>query len=66
MKFTMQGLALAGLDLVPPFQIDLRLDPNADVDDQAEAPLIFQTIERILPGRRLSGVAQFADRKVFA
>ncbi len=66
MKFTMQGLALAGLDLVPPFQIDLRLDPNADVDDQAEAPLIFQTIERILPGRRLSGIAQFADRKVFA
>ena len=28
MKFTTQGFASAGLDLVPPFSVDIRLDPN--------------------------------------
>ena len=32
MKFTTHGLQLAGLDLRPPFQVELCLDPGDDLD----------------------------------
>ena len=64
MKFDTRGLAHAGLDLVPPFSVEVRLDPVLEVDNQARRSFLhdsitqleFQHASRILPGRRLSGV----------
>ena len=66
MKFTTHGLQMAGLELVPPFQVDVSLDPDEDLTDQPTESLTFQTVARVLPGRRLSGVAEYQGKSVFA
>ena len=62
MKFTTHGLQMAGLELVPPFQVDVSLDPDEDLTDQPTESLTFQTVARVLPGRRLSGVAEYQGK----
>ena len=71
MKYATQGLAQAGLDLVPPFGVDVRLDPVLvpldteaqsgevrEVLDDSPTPLEFVEVNRVLKGRRLSGLVQ--------
>ncbi len=66
MNYDTQGLAQAGLDLVPPFTVDVRLEPvvvdvahgDGSVLDESITPLEFVSVTRVLPGRRLSGVVQ--------
>ncbi len=70
MKFSTAGLEAAGMDLVPPFRIELRLDPHAHdvigLEDAPVTPLEFQTVARVLPGRRVSGIAVLDGERVFA
>ena len=66
MKYSTEGLAQAGMELVTPFQIGLRLDPDQDLDDQHEELLTLRDVARILPGRRISGLADFQNQRVFA
>ncbi|MEM7100555.1 MAG: lipopolysaccharide core heptose(II) kinase RfaY [Pseudomonadota bacterium] len=72
MKYATLGLAKAGIDLVPPFSVDVRLDPvlvelagdisagdpPREVLDDSPTPLEFVVVNRVLPGRRLSGLVQ--------
>lgn len=66
MNYDTQGLTNAGIDLVAPFSVDVRLEPelvdladrDASVLDESITPLEFQSVARILPGRRLSGIVQ--------
>ncbi len=68
MKFSTQGLTKAGLDLTPPFSVEVILDPTLE-DRQRLAEqhrtLTFRSISRILPGRRLSGVAEVDKTTVY-
>ncbi|MEM7077989.1 MAG: hypothetical protein AAF513_05095 [Pseudomonadota bacterium] len=66
MKYTTHGLTLAGLDLIAPLSVTVRPDPEADLFDQSAIDLEFKTLHRILPGRRLSGIAKLSDQDVFA
>ena len=68
MKYTTTGLEKAGIDLTPPFQVEVQLDPlDADDDSLAGRQIIdFRSIARVLPGRRVSGIAQCGDKTVFA
>ena len=66
MKFNTQGLAAAGMDLIPPFEVDVRLDPDEDVTTNVADTIVFKSVERVFPQRRLSGVAKFRDGLVFA
>lgn len=64
MKYSPEGLAKAGVDLVPPFTVELALDPE-DGDEKVE-DLTLSEVARVLPGRRLSGLGTFRDQPVFA
>ena len=66
MKFTTQGLALAGLDLAPPLQIELRLDPDEVSEQHVVETLHISEVKRVLPGRRFSGMGSYRDEPVFA
>lgn len=52
--------------LVPPFTVDVQLDPDARWNDEPNHALEFVTVARVLPGRRLSGVARVGQASVFA
>ena len=66
MKFSPAGLAAVGRDVVPPFVVDLCLDPVDDLSAQAVTELTFTSVARVLPGRRVSGFAQHEGIEVFA
>ncbi len=66
MKFSPAGLAAVGHDLVPPFVVELCLDPKEDVGAQLVTELTFTSVARVLPGRRVSGFAQHQGQQVFA
>ena len=66
MKFSTQGLAKAGMALVPPFSVDVQLDPDMNWVHESTLALEFVHVSRVLPGRRLSGVARIGEREVFA
>ncbi len=66
MKYTTKGLALAGMDLIPPFSVTMRADPSGDIYDQSLVDLEYVSVGRALAGRRLSGLARLDDRLVFA
>ena len=81
MKFSVEGLARAGLNLTPPFSVDLCLDPPQRVEkghveedrveegraeDRPTTPLSYTKIARILPERRISGFANYNNESVFA
>lgn len=66
MLYSTEGLAAAGLNLVPPFTVALCLDPEQDVNDQPDLPLLYKSVARVLPGRRLAGIAEFQGQTVFA
>jgi len=66
MKFTAKGLAAVGRDLRPPFMVDLYLDPTADLSEQSTTELSFVSVMRVLPGRRVSGLAEHQGETVFA
>ncbi|MFT7653079.1 MAG: tRNA A-37 threonylcarbamoyl transferase component Bud32 [Limisphaerales bacterium] len=66
MKFSVEGLLRAGLDLTPPFSVDLWIDPEGSVEDRPTTPLSYTKVARILPGRRLSGFANYKNEPVFA
>lgn len=66
MKFSTEGLGLAGLDLVPPVVVEIRLDPGEEFFVGEIVDVVFKQIARVLPGRRVSGIATFKDRIVFA
>ncbi len=73
MKFNSAGLAKAGLDLLPPFAVEVRLDPTLDGAGQQadavllehEADLTFSSVARVLPGRRVSGIAHLDNGETF-
>ncbi len=69
MKFSAEGLAKVGLDLVPPFIVGTYLDPVDDFVKSAGDELIelqFVSVARIFPGRRVSGFAVCQGKTVFA
>lgn len=66
MKYSTEGLALAGLDLIAPFAVTVRPDPGDDIFDQSLADVVFTEVARVLPGRRLSGLTQVDEQTVFA
>lgn len=66
MKYTTEGLAKAGIDLTVPFQIDVRLDPDMDIGDATVQTLHFGQLARVLPQRRISGIATCEGQTVFA
>lgn len=66
MKFSPAGLAAVGHDLVPPFVVDLCLDPVEDLSAQTITELTFTSVARVLPGRRVSGFAEHEGQQVFA
>ena len=78
MKFTSEGLVNAGMQLVAPFTVSVRLDPDAEVAAQGgeslgavdlgdgETSLAITRVLRVLPGRRVSGIARVGDTEVFA
>ena len=71
MKYTSEGLIKAGMSLVAPFTVSVRLDPGAEIADGAlaregDVDVVFAKVLRVLPGRRVSGVARIGDREVFA
>ncbi len=69
MKFSAEGLARVGLDLVPPFIVGTYLDPVDDFVTGSGDELIevqFVSIARIFPGRRVSGFAVCQGTTVFA
>lgn len=65
MKFSTEGLASAGMDLVAPFRVEVRLDPGAGETGRLEAAqpgvLEFKSITRVMPNRRVSGEAEFVS-----
>jgi tRNA A-37 threonylcarbamoyl transferase component Bud32 len=70
-KFSVEGLARAGLNLTPPFSVDVCLDPQGSVqegsvEDRPTTPLSYTKVARILPERRLSGLANYKNEPVFA
>jgi len=65
-KYSTQGLAMAGHDLLAPFMVDLCLDPSTDISAQTTTELTFTSVARVLPGRRVSGVAEHEGETVFA
>lgn len=80
MKYSAEGLRKAGLKLTPPFAIDVALDPvleppgepagepageRADEGTNAPAVIEFKSLARVLPGRRVSGLAEFQDESHF-
>ena len=66
MKFTPDGLAAVGHDLLAPFLVDLCLDPSDDLAAQTITELTFLSVARVLPGRRVSGLAEHEGQTVFA
>ncbi|XOV83640.1 MAG: hypothetical protein ACFHXK_00685 [bacterium] len=66
MKFSAEGLASVGRDLVAPFVVDVCLDPDDSLADQTTTELVFTSVARVLPGRRVSGLATHAGVNVFA
>ncbi len=66
MKFTPPGLGVVGHDLAAPFIVDLCLDPQEELGDERITALTFNTVARVLPGRRVSGVAEHEGQIVFA
>ena len=66
MKFSTEGLRLAGMDLVAPLSVDVVMDPDEELDGQGAQSLSFQHIARVLPERRVSGVALWGHKPVFA
>ena len=66
MKFTPDGLAAVGHDLIAPFLVDLCLDPGEDLSAQTVTELTFNSVARVLPGRRVSGLAEHEGQTVFA
>ena len=69
MKYTTEGLEKAGIDLTVPFQIEARLDPldpDSGSTEQRRETIFFHSIARVLPGRRVSGIAECAGETVFA
>ena len=66
MKFSAEGLAAVGRDLVAPFVVDVCLDPDESLVDQTTTELTFNSVARILPGRRVSGLATHQGVNVFA
>ena len=57
---------MAGHDLLAPFVVNLFLDPNAELSAQTTTALTFTTVARVLPGRRVSGLAEHQGVTVFA
>ncbi len=57
MKFTAEGLAKAGMELVPPFIVEVYLDPSDDFNTDELVELQYVSVARVLPGRRVSGIA---------
>ena len=66
MRFNTHGLALAGRDLVPPFSVEVRLDPAQGLELSSNDVLNFQSVARVLPGRRLSGLVTLSGQTLFA
>lgn len=66
MKYTTEGLEKAGIDLSVPFQIDVYLDPESSIGDVTKRTLHFERLNRVLPRRRLSGIATYEGETVFA
>jgi tRNA A-37 threonylcarbamoyl transferase component Bud32 len=65
-KFSPHGLQAAGHDLVPPFVVEICLDPEDDLGAQITTELTFTSVARVLPGRRVSGIAEHAGQTVCA
>ncbi len=57
MKFTAEGLAKAGMELVPPFIVEVFLDPADEFSTDQLVELQFVSIARVMSGRRVSGFA---------
>jgi len=66
MKFSAQGLSAVGRELVAPFVVEVCLDPDESIVDQTTTELTFTDVARVLPGRRVSGLATHAGEVVFA
>jgi tRNA A-37 threonylcarbamoyl transferase component Bud32 len=66
MKFSPAGLTAVGRELAAPFVVDVCLDPNDDLNEQTTTELTFTSIARILPGKRVSGLARHNGAEVFA
>ena len=66
MKFTASGLGAVGHELAAPFSVDLCLDPREDYVSPPNTELKFTSIARVLPERRVSGLAEHAGQLVFA
>lgn len=66
MKYTTEGLEKAGIDLAVPFQVDVYLDPERAIGDGTKRTLHFDRLNRVLPQRRLSGIATCDGETVFA
>jgi len=64
MKYSAEGLEKVGLELVPPFSLDVVLDAQEDLTDPV-GPVEFKEVARVLPGRRISGIAEFFGRTYF-
>jgi tRNA A-37 threonylcarbamoyl transferase component Bud32 len=65
-KFTASGLGVVGHELAAPFSVDLCLDPREDFVSPANTELRFTSVARVLPERRVSGLAEHAGQAVFA
>jgi len=75
MKLTALGLAKVGYDLAAPFVVDVRLDPvqkdspttdpSALLIGQTVTEVTFKSVARILPKKRVSGLAEYQDSLVF-
>ncbi len=57
MKFTAEGLAKAGIELVPPFIVEVYLDPSEAFNTDELVEIQYVSVARVLPGRRVSGIA---------
>lgn len=64
MRFSTVGLQKAGLDLIAPFRVDVSLDPQDGLPDHAGS-VEFHSVARVLPGRRVSGIGEFAGKRYF-
>jgi tRNA A-37 threonylcarbamoyl transferase component Bud32 len=64
-KYSSHGLIAAGRDLIPPFSVDVSLDP-LDEHDESDGPFHFESVARVLPGRRVSGIGEFRGARYFA
>ena len=69
MRFATQGLTSAGMDLIPPFSVLVQIAPhvertpdtNRDILVETSVDMHFEEVLRVLPGRRLAGIARVAD-----